>query len=302
MQITILTPAYNRADYLQPLYRSLQDQSMKGFQWLIIDDGSQDQTETVVNQMMSQHNQSFQINYYRKENGGKHSALNYAHPYIQGDYVMVVDSDDQLAPQAIEIMSQAIEDLGSATDSIGWLAFLKWERTGQVIDPPYRQDGEVLTYIDYLNGGRKGECADLYQSQVFKTYPYPEIPGERFVSEAYLNIYAAVEGQYRMKTLNQVIQITEYYDQGLTSQGRRLQLASPIGNAKLWQAVAGAKFSWKMQVKGMLLYLTYGLVGNQTGHNLIRESRNPFLARLILPASQILKAYWISKYRLEEKK
>lgn len=297
MLITLLTPAYNRASHLPSLYQSLLEQETEDFQWLIIDDGSQDQTELTVKELQANHHQSFRIDYYRKENGGKHSALNFAHPFILGDYVMVIDSDDQLAPGAIERMSQAINHLGAEAGQIGWLAFLKKEKTGRIVEAPYRQDQEVLTYIDYMNAGRKGECADLYLSQVFKTYSYPEISGERFVSEAYLNIYAAVYGKYKMKTFNQVVQMTEYYNQGLTSQGRSLQVNSPLGNAKLWQAVAGPKFSWKMQIKGMLLYLTYSLIGHQPVKSIIQKSHNRFLAYMLLPASRILQIYWTGKYR-----
>ena len=74
--LTILTTTYNRASLLQQCYESLSRQICKDFEWLVVDDGSSDRTEEVIE------NPSFIIRYVKKQNGGKHTALNYSHPYI----------------------------------------------------------------------------------------------------------------------------------------------------------------------------------------------------------------------------
>lgn len=100
INITVLTTTYNRVELLQKLYDSLGKQSDQDFQWLIIDDGSTDNTFEVIKKISTKQN-AFRINYFRKENGGKHTALNYAHSYITGDVITIVDSDDILVPDAV---------------------------------------------------------------------------------------------------------------------------------------------------------------------------------------------------------
>ena len=99
LPLTIITPSYNRGNYLKRLYDSLVNQNNHHFQWLIIDDGSTDDTERAVE---SFDNKLFALDYYKKKNGGKHTALNYSHPYIKGELVCIVDSDDWLLPEAVD--------------------------------------------------------------------------------------------------------------------------------------------------------------------------------------------------------
>src|SRR5699024_9586929 len=111
--LTVLTPTYNRGELLQKIYQSMLEQSNQNFQWLIIDDGSSDNTEEIVESLKVNHRSNFIITYEKKANGGKHTALNFAHPYILGEYVMVLDSDDYLISQGIQkiydIMSKSHE-------------------------------------------------------------------------------------------------------------------------------------------------------------------------------------------------
>ena len=100
-KLTIITPTYNRADCLKSCWASLCVQTVRDFQWLIIDDGSTDDTAAVVRAFQSR-DEGFSIDYYQKTNGGKHTALNAAHPFIRGDYVVILDSDDSLTPNAVE--------------------------------------------------------------------------------------------------------------------------------------------------------------------------------------------------------
>ena len=102
MTITVFTPTYNRAYILPKLYESLKKQTCMNFEWLIIDDGSTDDTSEVVKTFKTD---KFPILYYYKKNGGKHTAMNYSHPYINGDLLFIVDSDDVLTNDAIETIT-----------------------------------------------------------------------------------------------------------------------------------------------------------------------------------------------------
>ena len=129
--LTILTPTYNRGDLLKKCYESLNAQTNMEFQWLIVDDGSTDNTAEVVNGFQRE-SQQMNIKYLRKVNGGKHTALNYAHPYIEGDYVLILDSDDTLTEDAVQC----------AYD--GWESYQKNEEIGIVISENLCQRKRLL--------------------------------------------------------------------------------------------------------------------------------------------------------------
>lgn len=294
-KVTVLTPAYNRETFLMRMYQSMLLQTNQNFQWLIVDDGSSDDTEKTIEEIRKNHTGAFQMDYVRKENGGKHSALNYSHPHIKGEYVMVLDSDDYLKPEAIEAICTKI-NLVKAEDRIGWLAFLKGNLDGTPVDTYYKQNGEITNYASYMNEGRKGECCDVYLTTVFRSYPYPEFSGEKFVSESYLNICAAVYDKYQMITYNEVIQIVEYLDEGLTLEGRLLQLKNPKGHAELWRHVSGKMFNGKQKVKGCWLYIAYSFFAHYSIGKIVKNSLNKPLTIVHLPFGYGIYFIWKKKY------
>lgn len=103
MLTTIFTPTYNRASYLNILFESLQRQTNKNFEWILIDDGSTDDTEKVAEEIKKQAN--FPFYYFKKENGGKHTAINYGTKYANGEMFFIVDGDDYLGNNAIQMIN-----------------------------------------------------------------------------------------------------------------------------------------------------------------------------------------------------
>lgn len=99
--LTIFTPAYNRAHTLPRTYESLCCQNCKDFIWLIVDDGSTDNTAELVQEWQERDN-GFEIHYIYKENGGMHTAHNTAYANIHTELNICIDSDDMLAEGAVE--------------------------------------------------------------------------------------------------------------------------------------------------------------------------------------------------------
>lgn len=296
LPLTLLTPVYNRATFMPRLYDSMKKQTIHNFQWLVVDDGSSDDIKSTMDTIMDQNESNIDIAFVQKQNGGKHSALNFAHDYIKGQFVLVVDSDDLLYRDSVEKILAVLCDYRE-DKSIGWLAFLRGTPNGEYLDTPYPETLKETTYIDYLDIGRVGECCDVYRTSLFKQYPYPEIPNERFVSESYLNIRAALYGHYKMLMVNEVVQIGNYQDEGLTSQGRSLQLKNPLGNAELWRPVVQKPFSLKMRLKGNLLYSVYSLFGGRTIRQIINSSLNKLLTVLSIPPVIMIYLFWKIQYR-----
>lgn len=132
--LTVLTPAYNRRKGLQKLFESLLAQTNKNFEWLIVDDGSTDDTSLFAKQWVSCN--EFSVRYYKKENGGKHTALNYSLDKISTPLVFIVDSDDYLTSDAVDVIYEKYSLYKSEKDLCG-LSFLRTKPDGSgYLSPP----------------------------------------------------------------------------------------------------------------------------------------------------------------------
>ena len=125
--ITVITPTYNRGKLLQNLYQSLAKQDCKDFHWIVIDDGSTDDTGKYIEKMKKE--ADFPISYYKKENGGKHTALNYACKYIVTPLTFIVDSDDTLTVNAISTIQNIYQKYSNEADICGF-SFLRGKPNG----------------------------------------------------------------------------------------------------------------------------------------------------------------------------
>ncbi|MGL4335245.1 MAG: glycosyltransferase family 2 protein, partial [Turicibacter sp.] len=108
MIVSILTPTYNRAYTLQRLYDSICQQSTKNdgnYEWIIVDDGSIDDTKQLIKKFIDENNIS--IKYLYQENAGKPSAINLGVDNSTATYIFIVDSDDMLTNDAIDTIIYA---------------------------------------------------------------------------------------------------------------------------------------------------------------------------------------------------
>ena len=224
MKLTIFTPSYNRSSLLPRLYRSLLQQVPAGFEWLIVDDGSTDDTQAVVDAMAAE--KRIAIRYIKKKNGGKHTAHNLAVEQAAGQWFFCVDSDDWLAPGAISHIFSAIERTGP--ESVGFVGY-KADQMGRSLCAalPEDRNGYGLYSLMRRMGG-KGEYALLFRTDILKQYHFPEISGERFVTESVLYDRLELEG-YTVCPLDAVLEICEYQPDGLSSNPYRLLLRNPGG-------------------------------------------------------------------------
>ena len=165
--ITIVTPSYNRANLLPRLYESLKDQTCKNFIWLVIDDGSTDNTNDVLRQI-ERETPPFGVQYVYKENGGKHTALNLATEKVETELFFIVDSDDRLTPDAIDIIkkdwTQTSEKrpTGLPTRSICGVSYLRGYSEGVIVGEKFSKDYLVSNFIDErYNRGVKGDKAEV---------------------------------------------------------------------------------------------------------------------------------------------
>ena len=213
--ITVLTPAYNRAYILNNLYKSLCLQSDRDFEWIIVDDGSSDNTETIVKHWIRE-NTLFPIRYFKQENGGKHRALNKGISVSLGEYIFIVDSDDYLPPDAVSFIKAHTNEI-EAEKFAGLAGLRGWiGKEGTIGDIP-----ENDKYIDAKNSERKKlglqeDKAEVYKKSILQSHPFPEFEGEKFIWEGSVWDRLALEG-YVIRWYNHVIYRCEYLEDGLTN-------------------------------------------------------------------------------------
>lgn len=290
--LTILTPTYNRGEQLENLYESLKRQTKKNFQWYIVDDGSTDQTEKIVKKFQKESN--FPIQYQKKKNGGKHTAINFAMPQIDSELTMIVDSDDLLIANATNII---FEDWISNVDSgISELVYLRGYSGYEVIGKSWPHDEQIGNSITHTwNKGITGDKAEVFLTSVLQEHPFPELDGEKFLSEACVWIEIAKETTMFMR--NQIIYITNYLEDGLTKSGRSMQVNNPKGAFLNARAYLYSKFSFQIKMKNAILYNCYGLMAGASAGELWKESPNKLLTFLGFIPGWFLKIKWVKAYQ-----
>lgn len=232
--VTVFTPTYNRAYILGDLYHSLQRQTCMDFEWLIVDDGSADDTEALVASWQGEKN-PFPIRYVYQENGGKCRAINRGLKEAAGRLFFTVDSDDYLTDDAIEKVIRWDGELPKDGHFCGYVGNrgITPTQTPNRLFPGGYLDGTALDRYDQVDGER----AFVFYTEIHRKYLYPEFPGEKFLTEAVTWDLMAHDG-YKMRFYNDIIWIWEYKDDGLTRAGYRVFLENPQGTGLFFRQKA----------------------------------------------------------------
>lgn len=286
--LTVLTTTFNRAQLLKKCYESLKVQTCKNFEWVIIDDGSNDDTRSVVSEF-SEQDCGFPIKYYFKENGGKHTALNFSHEVIGGEYTIILDSDDMLTQSAVEKILDKWKVYEERQD-IWCLSFLRGRSENEPIAVYGCKEDIISNHIDFrIKKNIKGDCAEVVRSSVFKEYTFPEFKGEKFLGENYLWINASYN--YKTVYVSEIIYICDYLEGGLTKSGRKMRLKNPHGGMLTANLYLKKGFSFKCRVKNAILFDVYA---RAAGHpvKLIKQANKRLLCYFCLPLGWLFYLKW----------
>lgn len=253
--ITVLTPTFNRKNLLYILFASLCKQTEKDFKWLIVDDGSTDSTDEIIEEFIKKAN--FDIEYRWKENGGKHTALNYACQFITTPLTFIVDSDDWLTPDAIAVIKETYYKYKAENDLCGF-SFLRGKQSGSLLSSSgVPRDGMKETFIECrINRGISGDMAEVWYTDCLKEFPFPEFAGEKFLGEDV--IWVRMSEKYKMRFFNKVLYISDYRADGLTKNRRKNNILSPKGCVTRAETFLLSEVNFKAKCKAMLQYQIYG--------------------------------------------
>lgn len=256
MKITVFTPTYNRAYIIENLYRSLQRQTYRDFEWLIVDDGSSDNTEELIQKWQNEGN-DFPIRYYKKANGGKCRAINYGVDFAEGLLFFNVDSDDYLLDDALEKVARWEEELpkdGKYCGVVGNLGLSETETPNTPWPEPYRDANLLERYNEYTDHPIDGERAWVFYTEIQKKYKYPEFEGENFITPAITWNRMANDG-YRVRIYDDIIWVYEYQPDGLTASGNKRFLNNPRGHGLCLREKA--EFIGYSKKKKLMMYYTF---------------------------------------------
>lgn len=227
-KVTVFTPTYNRELTIERLYNSLKEQSCNDFEWLVVDDGSKDNTEELFKKWKKKDN-DFKLRYIKKENGGKHTAINLGVKEAKGKLFFIVDSDDYLTPDAIEkILSWERELPKNGEDRFAGISGARGYSTSQIIGTGSGRDYVDCTSQQRLKYGLSGDKAEVFYTKILKLFPFPVFGDERFVAESVV-WFAIGNAGYKIRWYDDIIYIGEYREDGLTSQEMELYHRNPKG-------------------------------------------------------------------------
>lgn len=221
--ITIFTTTYNRAYSLPRLYNSLTKQANQDFEWLLIDDGSTDETESVIKDIINKHKYSFPIRYYKETNSGKAAEINKGAFLANGQWFYIVDSDDWLPKNAIATIITEASKIQSK--DVGVVCGMKFYENDTPVGTDSSFDTTECTHFDFKyrnKASNQGDLAEVIRTSVLRLYPFPIFPGEKFCPEAV--IFNRIAQKYKTRYFFKNIYYCEYQPDGLSANITKLRM------------------------------------------------------------------------------
>lgn len=222
-KITVFTPTYNRAYILPQLYKSLCRQSNQNFIWLIVDDGSKDETESLVRQWINDNNIS--ISYFKQKNGGKQRAHNLGVSKCVTELFLCVDSDDYITDDCIQVFLSSWDKVHGKEEIAGMVAM-----RGESAEKPigtYFPSGLKYTTLSELYSKWKfaGDTVLVYRTEILKRFPFWVAEGEKFIGEGY--VWGQIDQIYKLAVVPRILMICKYLSDGYTKNVRKLTKNNP---------------------------------------------------------------------------
>lgn len=228
--LTVFTPAYNRAHTIGRTYESLCRQTCKDFEWLVIDDGSSDNTKELVEGWIKEN--KIPIRYIYKENGGLYTGYNTAYANIETELNVCIDSDDYMPDNAVELIINTWKEKGSS--KYAGIIGLDYLLNGKPIGGKFPDDLEEIHLLDLtLKKIHTGDTKQAMRTDLMKKVaPQIGFPGEKNFNPVYMLLQ--VDDDYPLIVLNENLCFVEYQEGDSMSKAIYKQYVnSPRSFAKL---------------------------------------------------------------------
>ncbi len=280
--LTIFTPTFNRKHTLIRTYKSLCHQTYLNFIWMIIDDGSSDNTDKMVDEWLKEN--IIQIKYFYKTNGGMHTAHNLAYSLIETELNICIDSDDFMPENAVEIIIEFWQK--NKNKKFSGIIGLNATPSGRIIGSYLPQNVHStslsrLVHDYHISGDKK----IIYRTDVISSVQkYPEFENEKLVPLSYKYWLADIE--YELLILNQIISYVEYQPDGSSNTIYKQYFQSPKGFAEFRKSVMKNCPYIKNQFIASIHYVSSSIISKNL--KFIKESPRKILTLLAIPFGFIL--------------
>lgn len=249
--ITILTPTYNRASLLPRLFDSLLRQTNKAFEWIVVDDGSTDDTREVVANLKEKCGGAFPMGYVYKANGGKHMAINIGAERARGELLFIADSDDLLTDDALETVANSWHDISDDKSFAGIAGLDITMDTREVIGSGLPQEHIDCNAIDIRYRHHvTGDMKEVFRTEVLREFPFPEFTGERFCPEQL--VWFRMARRYRLRYINKPIYIADYQPDGITAGITRARMRNPSASMLTYAELTECPVPFLVKVKAAI--------------------------------------------------
>ena len=276
--LTIFTPTYNRGYILPRLYESLCKECPTDFVWLIVDDGSTDNTQALVNEWRL--NAKIEIKYHFQKNGGKMRAHNRGVQLCETPLFFCIDSDDAIAQGAVKRILMDYKLLENDETLSGRVARRQSLNRSASCDVP--NVGRCSLH-DIYERGFFGDTSLVFKTSILREYPFPEIEGEKFITESY--VYDQIDQKYELIIENEYLMRCEYLDDGYTANSINLYFNYPKGWALYYSQYYRlyAKTLWN-KIKYLGYYISMCMISKTPFFVMLQESPSPILTLFSIPA------------------
>ena len=286
--LTVFTPTFNRAECLKKGYEALCRQTCKEFVWLVVDDGSTDQTRLLVEQW-SRQEKGFEVRYIYKENGGLHTGYNVAIANIDTELSVCIDSDDYMPDDAVEKILTFWKKEGS--DKYAGIAALDAFEDGTIIGDPFPKQKSInildvsLGKYHYKNGDRK---------LVVRTALYKEVaPMPSYENEKNFNphlMHLQISEKYDFLIYSTVLCVVEYQEDGMSNGIFKQYLNSPKSFAHMRKYMLGLKgTTFKFRMRHAIHYVSSSIIARNK--RFLQESPRKWDVILAVPFGAVLTVY-----------
>ena len=207
---TVFTPSYNRARTLPRVYESLRQQTFRDFEWLVMDDGSTDDTRELIARWQAQSN--FPIRYIFQENQGKPAAFNHGVQEARGQLFLTLDSDDGCVPEALERFKYHWDSIPAQERAkFSAVTVLCQDQNGKLVGDKFPRDVFDSDTIEVtFKYGVTGEKWGFQLTAVLKQFPFPSVPNSKFISESV--VWFALSRKYKTRYVNEALRIYHVHD------------------------------------------------------------------------------------------
>lgn len=276
--ITVFTPTYNRAHTIVRTFESLQKQSDKDFEWVIVDDGSSDDTVNLLSQL--EKSAKFPMTVQRQKNAGKHAAINLGCQLAQGELFFIVDSDDWLTPDAIATIKQLSNTLPKNEKYAG-VSGVRVTPEGKLVGTSFSSKYVDCTAFERAKYNINGDKSEVYFTKLLREFPFPVFDGENFLTESVV-WYRIAHAGYKIRWTNEPFYVCDYQSSGLSATTGKCSK-----NYKGYQLTTKEMLKYKELpfTEKMKQLLAYSAISCKEKKN-IKECANmveqPYLAVLIL--------------------